>query len=235
MFSIALVGGDGAGKTTIARMLEKSYPDPIKYLYMGINTESSNIVLPTSRLISFLKNGKKQNQKLRSLHHQPNKKSKSKSILWQIARLANRLAEEWYRQMVSYRYQRKGFIVVYDRHFLFDFTSNSLQKSKLPVIERIHRWSLNRFYPRPGLIIFLDAPAEVLYARKGEATIEYLENRRKEILQLGDNVDHFYRIDSTQSLEKVYEQVIGCVAKINNRIHKYKSANINRAEVAVNE
>jgi len=219
MLSIALVGGDGAGKTTIARLLEKTFPQNIKYLYMGINTESSNIALPTSRLIALLKGGKKNQNKLRSFHNQPNKKSKPKSFVWQAARLINRLAEEWYRQMISNRYQRNGYSVVYDRHFIFDFPPiGNVSKSKLPVMERIHRWSLNRFYPRPGLVIFLDAPAEILFKRKGEASIEYLENRQREILKHGENMPNFYRIDSTQPLEKVYEEVIDCISEMDNRI-----------------
>jgi len=55
MSTIALIGADGSGKTTIARMLLESPPVKMKYLYMGLNTESSNYALPTSRLIYYLK------------------------------------------------------------------------------------------------------------------------------------------------------------------------------------
>src|SRR3989442_325936 len=55
MSSIAIIGPDGAGKTTITRMLQASSSLPLKYLYMGINIEASNFALLTSRLIEHLK------------------------------------------------------------------------------------------------------------------------------------------------------------------------------------
>ena len=51
MASIALIGPDGAGKTTVTRFLEASSLLPFKYLYMGINLEASNVALPTFRFI----------------------------------------------------------------------------------------------------------------------------------------------------------------------------------------
>jgi hypothetical protein len=36
---------------------------------------------------------------------------------------------------------------------------------------------LEHFYPKPNLVIYLDAPAEMLFARKKEGTIELLEQR----------------------------------------------------------
>ena len=49
MFTVALIGPDGVGKTTIARRLEREFPLPLKYLYMGDNVETSNVMLPTTR------------------------------------------------------------------------------------------------------------------------------------------------------------------------------------------
>jgi thymidylate kinase len=54
-FTVALVGGDGAGKTTIAKSLQESSELSWKYMYMGISLISSNKALPTSRLIRFLR------------------------------------------------------------------------------------------------------------------------------------------------------------------------------------
>ena len=51
MSSIALVGGDGAGKSIVGRMLLDARVLPLEYLYMGINLDSSNLMLSTSRLL----------------------------------------------------------------------------------------------------------------------------------------------------------------------------------------
>lgn len=215
MISIAIIGADGAGKTTIANMLLESFSRPIKYLYMGINIESSNVTLPTSRVIELLKNlrDKKSGGGLPrsgSLHH---KKSSVKTgfvkKIWLFIRLLNRLAEEWYRQMLSWIYRKRGYIVLYDRHFLFDFDNNGRNSDSydLPLAEKIHRWCLHHFYPQPDLVIFLDAPAEVLFARKGEATIEFLNSRRNSFLEQGKKTRNFLQVDATQPLEKVYSTV----------------------------
>jgi thymidylate kinase len=62
---------------------------------------------------------------------------------------------------------------------------------------------LARFYPRPDFVICLDAPAEVLFARKGEGTLALLERRRQEYLHLRDVVKHFATVDATQSEDEV--------------------------------
>jgi hypothetical protein len=43
---------------------------------------------------------------------------------------------------------------------------------------------LKRVYPRPSELVLLDAPAEVLHARKPEGTLEALRARRQEYLDL---------------------------------------------------
>ncbi len=218
MFSVAVIGPDGAGKTTVARRLEQSSTLPIKYLYMGINIESSNVALPTSRFIEWLKRKRRKNSGApkpvsTSLHHRSNGKRKSANPIWAAVRLLNRLAEEWYRQYLSWKIRRAGQIVVYDRHFKFDFEQSSSNGEKLRFTDQVHRWCLAKFYPQPDVVIYLDAPAEVLFARKGEATVEYLETRRQAFLQQGRVTKNFIRVDATQTADEVYGEVIDHLAK----------------------
>ena len=215
MFSVALIGPDGAGKTTLTAWLRKSSHIPVKCLYMGINIEASDHALPTSRLVEYFKRrSNTESRACRSGEGLSPKNRNSKGLgsrLWAIGRLINRFLEEWYRQLLSWSYQLRGYVVIYDRHFLFDFTLYGIDGETQPADKRLHRWLLENFYPRPDLTIYLDAPAEVLFARKGEKTIEELEQRRQAFLELGHRVKNFARIDATRPFDVVSAEARGLI------------------------
>jgi len=216
-FTVALIGADGSGKTTVAKKLVEIFPAPMKYLYMGPNIESSNYKLPTSRLVLALKlrTYKKKAERLGiddpsfvSTYHQEHRRDK-RGGLGAMVRLLNRLAEEWYRQIISWRLQRRGYIVVYDRHFLFDVApraiDNQVQKQRWS--DFLHYWILSHLYPKPDLVIFLDAAPEKLLERKQETSLDYLRGRRGAFLVQGQKTNHFVRIDAMQPLDQVLAQV----------------------------
>jgi len=212
MISVALIGPDGAGKTTIARMIEKSFPVPVKYLYMGVSVDSSNIALPTTRVMEYFKRLRRKKKSMTlSKNIPPNRRNgrHKKSGVRSLLRLANRLAEEWYRQFLSWNYRRQGHVIIYDRHYKFDF---ELDKVSMPNDRRrftdwLHRWFLAKVYPAPDMVIYLDAPAEVLFARKGEFTLEWLDSRRRAFISQGRKTPNFFQIDATQPLETVFAHV----------------------------
>ena len=217
MATIALIGADGSGKTTIADKLLESPPVKMKYLYMGLNIESSNYALPTSRLIYYMKlmKYKKRNKDLKdvklknmSLHElDDNRSVDSRSKLGATARLLNRMAESWYRQIISWIFQLRGYVVLYDRHYIFDSSTNKttdeIKKQRLTT--KIQQGMINNAYSKPDLVIFLYAPAEILYERKGEADIEYLEGRTQSFMKVGKKFKNFVIVDATQDVNKVFE------------------------------
>jgi thymidylate kinase len=218
MISVALIGPDGAGKTTIARMIEKSFPAPVKYLYMGVSADSSNMALPTTRLAEYFKRQRRKKQGVTLPKNiPPNRRNgkHNKSGLRAALRFVNRLAEEWYRQFLSWQYRRQGRIVIYDRHYKFDFELDKVSApgEKLRLTDWLHRWCLANLYPAPNVVIYLDAPAEVLFARKGEFTLEWLESRRRAFIRQGKKTRNFFQIDATQPLETVYAQVTERIMK----------------------
>jgi thymidylate kinase len=205
---IALIGGDGAGKTTITRRLLDARRLPFRYLYMGINLESSNVALPTSRLLQRLRGGAQRPAGAPATAGAARPKPRGlRGALRAGARLLHRLSEEWYRQALCWLAELRGEIVLCDRHFVYDFYEPAARRAGKGLADRLHLWILERVYPRPDLVLFLDAPPEVLFARKGEATLEFLAGRRAAILELGAGDPRFARVDATQPLDAVTAEV----------------------------
>jgi len=220
MFTVALLGPDGAGKTTIARRLEHSLPLPVAYVYMGVNRDSSNIILPTTRLIRAIKRARGAAPDVAGPPDPHRVRARPKGFVKRAAaglksslRLLNLLSEEWFRQSLVWYYQRRRVIVLFDRHFFFDYYAYDIANSRVDrrLSDRIHGFILDRIYPRPNLVIYLDAPAEILFARKGEGSIEALERRRQEYLELRSAVKHFAVVDATQSEEAVARDVTNLI------------------------
>ncbi len=216
MFTVALIGPDGSGKTTISRRLAHTLPLPVQYVYMGINLDASNLVLPTTRLILEIKRLRGGRPDMAGPPDPARVKPRPKGAVKRAAvglksglRLINRLGEEWFRQVLVWYYLRRGYIVLFDRHFFFDYYAYDIANNGAgrSLSSRIHGFILNRIYPKPDLVIVLDAPAEVLYARKGEGTLESLERRRQEYLQVRAVVKHFAIVDASHPEDDVAREV----------------------------
>jgi len=220
MISVALIGPDGAGKTTTSRLVERSLPIGARYVYMGANPESSNVLLPTSRLITSIRRASRNrrnrnaasNGKLEPPKHARLRQSAiGRFVAWlrSYLRLVNLLAEECFRHGLVTYYQKRGLVVLLDRWFFADFYAyEATDQKKQPLSKRIHQRMLDKVYPKPDLVIYLDLPATVLYARKGEGTVESLERNRQKYLMLRNVVEHYFVINANQEKEEVVSAVV---------------------------
>ncbi len=217
MVTVALIGADGAGKTTIGRRLEKESTLPIKYIYMGINPEASNHLLPTTRVMLRIKRALGKSSHMGGPPDPTRSKPRYKSFLKRVLfglksnlRIAHQLGEEWYRQCFAWYYQRRGYVVIFDRHYYADYYAHDIggDASRRPLSRRIHGFFLNRLYPKPDLVILLDAPARLLFARKREGTVSLIERRRQEYWQLRDRVPHFAVVDADHPVDDVTRHVL---------------------------
>ncbi|HET9223147.1 MAG TPA: hypothetical protein VFO07_11610, partial [Roseiflexaceae bacterium] len=134
--TVALLAPDGAGKTTLARSLGQAFYLPTRYIYMGTNTQSGSVTLPTSHLLAKLK-------------------ERRRPLMRALGAL-NNLVEQGVRYRVGAYHRRRGRLVVFDR-----YSAGSLMAAQpdgtLP--KRLRRWALRQLCPPPDMVVYLDAPA----------------------------------------------------------------------------
>lgn len=227
MITVALIGGDGSGKSSISQMLIEGFDLPMKYIYMGANIESSNYALPWSKLILQLKlllirrRARKkgvENPTFVTTHHIEHRQQKT-SALRVFLRSAYRFSEYAYRHAVAWWLKRRGFNIIFDRHYLFDVAPDDRYPCETTAesVKRVNYWLLKRVFSQPDLIIFLDASPEVMIKRKQEVTVEYLEKFRDFILHVGKSLEHFEPVDANQPLDQVFADVSALIHEYHER------------------
>jgi len=162
---VAILGPDGAGKTTLAEGLCRDLPTGGRYVYMGLWKESRREALlariPGARLGLLL--GRAGRASLRVRYH-----------------------------------RARGRMVVVDR-----FSYDIFASADPSLGGRLLASFVLRAAPSPDELVLLDAPGEVMYARKGEHSVEVLETRRQAYLGLGTRFPQMIVLDATQSADAV--------------------------------
>lgn len=219
--TVALVGADGAGKSTLTQALEDAeLPRPVKRIYMGVNLEASSLMLPTTRALLAVKRarGGRPDLVAAPLSGEPADRPRGPvAKVRRSAKVAARLVvwamEEWLRQLVAFWYLARGWIVVFDRHFFADYYQADVAVTGARgASSRLHGWMLRRLYPRPDLVLCLDAPGDVLYARKPEASVAWLEQRRRQYLALADVVPALVVLDATRPVDAVLRDAVDTIS-----------------------
>ncbi|MGY1779748.1 hypothetical protein [Geodermatophilus sp. SYSU D01036] len=168
--SLAFLGLDGAGKSTVVACLRDEVRWPTVSLYMGVWRESA-----LDRLVRPIVGAQ---------------------LLLRLGRLG--------RTALVTRYHRAlGRIVLLDR-YIVDAT---LPSPDLDWKGRVSAALVLRTAPAPDRMVFLDAPAEVVFARKGEIGIEELDQRRAHYQELQARSPQWVTVDCDRPLEQVLADV----------------------------
>ena len=149
---VALVGPDGAGKGSVIERLQAEIPLAVSVLYLGWRPPRRRL-LPESR-----GNGRE------------------RSALRECAGLMRGHLRTSRGLLRGYAAAWSGTIVLCDRHPL---EALAVQPRRTPAGAALERLLLRRLTPWPDAIVVLDAPVEVLRARKDEHPPETLERWRE--------------------------------------------------------
>ncbi len=117
--------------------------------------------------------------------------------------------------------QAEGILVVADRHALLDLLADPL-RYRYGGPDWFIRW-LVRLLPMPDAVILLDAPVDVLQARKTELTVENAAALRSAYLQLIKQMNTGHVIDASQPLRQVVADVEQALVSIHQHYHAPKT------------
>ena len=207
---INIIGIDGAGKTTLAMALasQLQQEDPkIKYKYCQY---FAKLLYPLKLLAKVSVMRKTNEFKNYDTYNKTKKQTSSRH-----PKLANAYAIIW---LIDYIIQvffkividtAMGKKLIIDR-YIFDIavnlsltTNNDINYAKKLVSHFF------KFAPIPSLVIYIDLPEEVAFARKNDIQdIEYLRERRERYLALVDEY-HFKVINGNQTQELVLKEALG--------------------------
>jgi thymidylate kinase len=115
-----------------------------------------------------------------------------------------RVFRQWGRYLAARRHLSHGRLVIFDR---YSFDALLAPQSELSLGKRFRRWALAHCCPAPDLTIILDAPAETLYARKREQTIEALDRQRMEYRRIAPLIPHSATVDASREAGEVRRDV----------------------------
>lgn len=138
--SVAVLGPDGAGKSTLVAALSETMPFPSRTIYMGL---TGGAIRHVRRL------------RLPGV------------VFAAIACVI------WSRYLRARYHQARGRLVVFDR-YVYDAVAP--HPAPGGAMRRFSRFLSGRLCPAPDLVLLLDAPGDVMYARKhayDEATLEH--------------------------------------------------------------
>lgn len=217
--SVAIIGPDGAGKSTLVARLQASPRLFTQVVYMGGNAASANHVLPTTRWLTNRWLAQQDQAHTpgeartveRKARTRPNLAGQLLGGLKQVVKLAHEVLEYSYRFIVARSARRQGAVVLYDR-YVYDPLIDAMADNPSR-FEQFRARLFKTIFPRPDLLIVLEAPGRLLFERKGEHSPERLDRVRAACRQIAAGFRHVEYIDATLPSDVVAERALAFILK----------------------
>jgi hypothetical protein len=174
--TVALLGPDGAGKSSLTTRIGAGGPIPVRSVYLGLYGGGRGGANGAGRRVRGLGT-------------------------------ARRLLAMWRGGAIGWLQARRGRIVVYDRHPYDARLADGARG-----LGRLRRALLGRALPSPDVVVVLDAPAEVLVARKAEHPIERIEAQRRRYLDLAARLPGSTVVNVEGPIDEVARRVTSIVS-----------------------
>lgn len=195
---IALLAPDGAGKSSLISQLEQQIAWPTRSVYLGLYQRTVPI-------------GESSALHARSESQAGHASARSKKV-----RFPTLLIRTWRKYFQARQYQASHQIVLCDR-----YPTDALlpQQPRRTGLKRLRRWLLGHCCPLPDQTLILDAPGSVLFARKGEHSVAWLEQQRQNYLDLAKRLPRCITLDATRELSAVRRDVSRTIWRLLRQRH----------------
>jgi len=204
---VAFVGVDGAGKTTVMAQAERD----LAPAFWSTKWYHGRALASPLRWTKRVRSRRQERQLLKSAaeanpHAVPVKRdphsNPSRGLALSLLKLGI-----WWTDFILLRYVtevypslRRSTLVLFDRYYYDLLADPKRHRYGGPMwLARL----VGRLYPRPDLVILLDAQAEVLHARKQEVPLEETARQREAYLKLVQSLPNGYVVDASKPIHEV--------------------------------
>ena len=189
---IAFLGTDGVGKSTIIDELKNTFiTAQIKGIF--VHHRSRGLPKPEKEIIS---------------HHELPPHSFILSTGKVLFRFFKLLSEYYLGRWQKMR--KEGILILQDRPYFYDMAIDPLRYRYGGPIKLV--WVLAKSSPQADAYIILDAPIDVLIARKQEVSKEELIRQRLDYINLANLLPNSHIVSTNQSLQAVTNEVAQIIA-----------------------
>jgi hypothetical protein len=169
---IAVLGPDGAGKSTTIRQCAKQLPIGVSLAYLGLGRGGRSDAPSAAKPVIGLPAAPAKHAPAAGRGPNPVRES---------AYLMRNALRWWSRLASAYATAWTGRPVICDRH---PIELMAIRPERTRMGSWVERWLFEVMTPEPDAVVLLDAPGEVMFARKGEYDIATLEQRREAFRQV---------------------------------------------------